>query len=60
VRALKNHYDSNLKQTHLKNLLQDKARNDVLRTDWKDGRVIFDSTHSKLDAAALDMLKNVA
>jgi len=60
VKNLRAYYESTLKGQHLKTLLQDKARNDVLRTDWKEGKIVLDSTHCKLDAHALDLLKEVA
>jgi len=53
-KAVKEYYDGDLSKKHLKTLLTDSARNDSLRVNH--GNVIFDFTHSKLDAKALELM----
>ena len=60
VQALKAYYDNELQSKHLKDLLQDSARNSSLSTDFSGGNLILDCTHTKLDQKALELLEAVA
>lgn len=44
--SLLHHYQHDLKNTHLRDLLQDRERNDKLQTQFED--LIFDYTHEKV------------
>lgn len=50
VQALKAHYDSVTSKTHLRDLLQHEARNEVLRFQCLDSKIWLDYTHTKIDA----------
>ena len=56
---MKSHYETVTKQTHLKELLQDKERNAALTMKFDD-KIIMDFTHTKIDAEGLKLLKLVA
>ena len=58
IQALKQYYDTELAKTHLKTLLQDTQRNEMLVTECPG--FIFDATHTKLDPKALELLQKVA
>ena len=59
VQALKQHYETVTKQTHLKDLLQDEERNAALRFQVLD-KIWLDYTHTKIDAQGLSLLAEVA
>lgn len=60
VKALKQHYDTNLRPLHLKNMLQDQDRNAKLVHSDSTAKIVLDYTHTKIDAATMDLLKQVA
>jgi hypothetical protein len=60
VQALKSHYEGELSKTHLKDLLNDAARNETLRTENASASLIMDCTHTKVDAAGVELLRKVA
>ena len=49
VIALKQHYETVTKSTHLRDLLQDESRNEALRFKVLD-KIWLDYTHTKIDA----------
>ena len=56
--ALIQHYETDLKQTHLRDLLQDAQRNAGLIFKEKD--MVLDLTHSRLTPTTLTLLKELA
>ena len=60
VTSLKSYYEQELSKVHLKDLLQDKARNDALRYDCATTNMIMDCTHTKMDAKCMEMLGQIA
>ena len=58
VVALKKHYDEVTSKTHLRDLLQDEARNEQLR--FKLGKAWMDFSHTKIDQEGLKLLLEVA
>ena len=59
VQALRNHYETVTKQTHLRDLLQDEERNAALRFKVLD-QIWADYTHTKIDLEGLRLLGEVA
>jgi len=59
VQALKKHYTEVTSETHLRDLLQDEARNEALRFKFGDN-VWLDFSHTKIDAEGLKLLLDVA
>ena len=55
VIALKKHYETVTKSTHLRDLLQDESRNEALRFKVLD-KIWLDYTHTKIDAQGLALL----
>ena len=60
VQALQAYYDNELRSKHLRDMLSDATRNASLTTDFSGGDLIMDTTHTKLDQKALDLLNDVA
>ena len=58
VVALKKHYEEVTSKTHLRDLLQDEARNEQLR--FKVGKTWMDFSHTKIDSEGLRLLLEVA
>lgn len=56
VKALQQHHDTKLSQVHLKDLLNDKARNESLVHHDVQGQFVLDYTHTKLDGEAYKLL----
>ena len=56
---MKQHYEQVTKQTHLRVLLQDEARNNALRFKLLDS-IWLDYTHTKIDGQGLSMLGELA
>ena len=59
VQKLQAHYNESMTKTHLKELLQDPARNAGLRTEYGIG-VVLDCTHEKIDLKGMELLAGVA
>lgn len=51
---LLNHYQTDIKNTHLRELLQDEVRNDKLQAKFED--LIFDYTHEKVSVETVEKL----
>lgn len=60
VQALKAHFDTVTSKSHLRELLQDEARNEALRFQCLDSKIWLDYTHTKIDAEGLALLNQVA
>jgi glucose-6-phosphate isomerase len=60
IKALKQYYDNELGQRHLKDLLADDARNAGLFLNSEQGKFGLDFTHTKLDLPAFKLLGEVA
>jgi hypothetical protein len=55
---LQQYYDSTLKGTHLRDLLADNTRNELLICQFEN--LVFDYTHEKLDIKAKELLEKLA
>jgi glucose-6-phosphate isomerase len=51
IQDLVNHYKTTTSKTHLRDLLNDRVRNEHLRASFeaKDSEIILDLTHTKID-----------
>lgn len=54
---LQHHYDSEVKSHHLKTLLQDEARNDLLKVEFDN--IILDYSHVKMNSNTLKHLEKL-
>jgi glucose-6-phosphate isomerase len=55
--ALKEHYEKDVKGTHLRTLLQDEKRNAALRIELPN--LIFDFSHEKILPSTIDHFSNL-
>ena len=55
---MKEYYEESLSKEHLKELLQDKERNEKMAIDFDN--ILFDFSHEKLDEKMLGMFQELA
>ncbi len=55
--SLENHYDSEIKPLHLRELLKDETRNDALKVEFDN--ITLDYSHVKMNQKTLKLLEEL-